>query len=136
MSDGKEFSVYFEFYDLEKFPKTDWMILYQDPDKYGTRIELAQPRKIQQCQCCVKAIHGKSWALKMGAKNYYRYYLYLCESCYNKAPKIIALWNEMNRPSYNGFSQEIMDRFKRFRTQLIEQGLLEMPRLGKEASRG
>ena len=55
MSDGKEFSVYFEFYDLEKFPKTDWMILYQDPDKYRTRIELAQPRKIQQSQSTINS---------------------------------------------------------------------------------
>ena len=130
----KKESIYFDS-GLHKFPKTDWMFLYQDPKKYATRIELAQPRKIQQCQCCGRAIHGKSWALKTGGKGGYRYYDYLCERCFNNAPKIIAIWKKMGRPSYNSFSQELMDRFNRFRTQLIQQGLLEMPTLGKEASK-
>lgn len=30
-----QFSFFFELFDLEKFPKVDWMILYQDPDKYA-----------------------------------------------------------------------------------------------------
>ena len=120
-----QFSSLFELFDLEKFPRTEWMTLYQKPDEYGTRVEEAQPRKIQQCQCCGKAILGKTWALKTGAKNYYRYYNYLCERCYNNASKIIAVWKEMGRPSHNHFSQEIMDRFKRFRTRLIEEVLVE-----------
>ena len=122
---GMQFSSLFEFFDLERFPNTEWMTLYQDPDKYATRVEEAQPRKIQQCECCGKAIQGKTWALKTGAKSYYRYYNYLCEDCYNKAPEIIAVREEMDRPSHNHFSQEIMDRFKRFKTRLSEEGLVE-----------
>jgi len=110
---------------LEKFPKIDWMILYEAPEKYATRVEPAQPRKIMQCQCCGKAIARKAWALKTGAKSYYRYYNYLCEDCYSKAPEIIEIWEEMGRPSHNHFSQEIMGRFKRFRTRLSEEGLVE-----------
>lgn len=120
-----QFSSLFELFDVEKFPRTEWMILYQNPDECGTRVEEAQPRKIQQCQCCGKAIQEKTWALKTGAKSYYRYYYYLCEDCYSNAPEIIAVWNEMGRPSHNHFSQEIMDRFKRFKTRLSEEGLVE-----------
>jgi len=131
-----QFSFFFEFFDLEKFPKVDWMILYQDPDKFATRIEEAQPRKIQQCECCGKAIQIKTWALKTGSKNYYRYYSYLCERCYNNAPKIIAIWKEMGEPSYPAvfFSQDAMDRFKRFRTRLSEEGLVEFaaPRMERK----
>jgi len=120
-----QFSSLFEFCRLEKFPKVDWMILYQEPDEYATRIEEAQPRKIQQCECCGKAIQKKAWALKTGGKNYHRYYSYLCERCYNNAPEIIVIWKEMGQPHHNSFSQDIMDRFKQFRTRLDEEGLVE-----------
>jgi len=122
-----QFSFFFEFFRLEKFPKIDWMILYEAPEKYATRIEEAQPRKIQQCQCCGKAIPRKAWALKTGGKKYYRYYLYLCERCHNNAPKIISIWKEMGEPRYNSFSQDIMDMFmfKRFKTRLIEEDLVQ-----------
>jgi len=123
----KILSDYFEFFRLERFPKVDWMILYEDPGKYATRIEEAHPRKIQQCECCGNAIPGKAWALKTGGKHYYRYYSYLCERCYNNAPKIIAIWKEMGEPHYPTVfsSQDTMDRFKRFRTRLSEEGLVE-----------
>lgn len=126
---SSQYSFFFEFYELEKFPRTDWLILFENPDKYATSIEEAHPRKIQQCQSCGAAIYperDKAWALKTGGKNYYRYYSYLCKCCFNNAPKIVAIWKEMGEPRYPlcFASQDDKDKFKQFRTRLTEEGLV------------
>lgn len=120
-----QYSDFFEFFRLEKFPKVEWMFLFQDPDKYGTRIELADTRKVQQCQCCGEAIRGKAWALKTGAKGWYRYYNYLCERCFSNAPSIISIWLEAGQPGYNSFSEDLMNSFKQFRKRLVEKKLVK-----------
>lgn len=121
----QQLSEYFEFYSLQYFPKVDWMILYQHPKKYATRIEQAQTQKLQQCDCCGNVVQGKAWALKTGGKHYYQSYCYLCDRCFSNAQKIIEIWKESGQPSYNSFSKDLTDKFNKFRTRLSENGLVE-----------